>query len=118
LLLSEAVDPDLDINVLMQIFNPNKLPKLEALDCTTPCLIPDIRSFVIVCGSSRPSFVQAFEGMLRSHIDPVTHRILAPFPPIRRLSLHGCQTLPANIYPRLLPLLHGLTHLVPPFDID
>jgi len=36
LLLSEAIDPDLDINVMMQIFNPDKLPKLEALDCTKP----------------------------------------------------------------------------------
>jgi hypothetical protein len=32
LLLGEALDPDLDFRVLSTILNPQKLPKLEALD--------------------------------------------------------------------------------------
>lgn len=36
LLLSEALDPDLDFNVMDLIFNVEKLPKLEALDCKNP----------------------------------------------------------------------------------
>ena len=50
--------------------------------------------------------------MLLSHIDPITGDLLRPFPPIQRLSLHGCQTLPSYIYPCLLSALPGLTHLV------
>jgi hypothetical protein len=65
-----------------------------------------------VCGSTRLSFVKAFEKMILSHINPVTGEILNPFPSIQRLSLHGCQTLPAHVYPKLLPLLPRLTHLV------
>jgi len=39
--LSEALDPDLDAEVLKFVFNAEKLPKLEALDCITPPLIID-----------------------------------------------------------------------------
>jgi hypothetical protein len=35
LLVSEALDPDLDFHLLNHIFNAEKLPKLEAVDCIT-----------------------------------------------------------------------------------
>jgi hypothetical protein len=50
--------------------------------------------------------------MLSTHVDPATYGSLSPFPPIQRLSLHGCQTLPASVYPLLLSHLPELTHLV------
>ena len=109
MLLCENLDPDLDVNVLNLIFNPERFPKLEAVDCKL-FLLPLLN--YLVCGSSQASFVQAFEGMLLSHIDPMTGELLRPFPPIQRLSLHGCQTLPSNIYPHLVSALPGLTHLV------
>ena len=71
-----------------------------------------ISTYLQVCGCSRGSFVRAFEEMLRSHIEPNSGRVTQNFPPIKRLSLHGCQTLPAHVYPLLLALLPDLTHLV------
>jgi hypothetical protein len=43
-----------------------------------------------------------------------SNNVIHPFPPIQRLSLHGCQTLPPKVYHYLLPQLPQLTHLVPP----
>ena len=50
--------------------------------------------------------------MMLKHVDLTSGELLQPFPPIQRLSLHGCQTLPATLYHNLLPHLSGLTHLV------
>jgi len=41
LLLGEALDPDLASNVLSTILDSQRLPKLEALDCTDSILVPD-----------------------------------------------------------------------------
>jgi len=45
LLLSEALDPDLDLDVLKLIFCAEKMPKLEALDCNTSISSPNILIF-------------------------------------------------------------------------
>ena len=36
LLVSEALDPDLDFEVLQVIFGADRLPKLQAIDCKLP----------------------------------------------------------------------------------
>src|SRR5271169_7095074 len=66
----------------------------------------------LVCGCSRPSFVHALQSVVQSHFDLTSGELLLPFPPIQRLSMHACQTLPASVYHHLLPHLPELTHLV------
>ena len=39
LLLTEALDPDLDSEVVENIFSADTLPKLEAVDCMKPVTI-------------------------------------------------------------------------------
>jgi Leucine Rich repeat len=65
----------------------------------------------LVCAASRLSFVKAFVEAIQSHFDPLTKKCIKPFPPLKRLSLHACQTLPPHVYPPLLSQLPGLTHL-------
>ena len=94
---------------------------LQGCQNSKPWIVsPLLISLIIVCGSSRPSFVKAFQEMLSSHMDS-SNNCIHPFPPIQRLSLHGCQTLPPKVYHSLLPQLPHFSpqqlHLVPPPSI-
>ena len=85
-LLQEHVDQDIDVAVLEKLFYG--MPSLRALD---------------FCAVSKPSFVHAFSGALRS-ID----YSLASVMNIQKLSLHECSTIPSSDLEVLLSRLPQL----------
>ena len=88
-LASEALGMDVDERVLEKLFCG--LPRLDAVDFC---------SLTASC----------FKNGVLSVISP--NNLCLPMAlPIRRLSMHGCNTLPSSVYATLLPRLPNLTHL-------
>ncbi|KAG0126300.1 hypothetical protein HOY82DRAFT_119765 [Tuber indicum] len=88
-LASEAMGRDVDERVLEKLFC--ELPRLNAVD------------FCATAGS-------CFKNGFLSVISPSNLRLPIALP-IRRLGMHGCNTLPSSVYATLLPRLPNLTHL-------
>ncbi len=88
-LAQENLDDDMDEGVLQKLFCD--LPNLRALD---------------FCASSSSRFTEAFATV----VNPA-NRLLPAALPIKRLSLHECNTLPVASLETLLPRLPLLTHL-------
>ncbi|KAK9459608.1 uncharacterized protein V1516DRAFT_708629 [Lipomyces oligophaga] len=83
-LASEAIEDDMSTDVLQRLF---LISSLEAVD---------------FCGASSRSFVSSFSKVM-FHPETLTN--------LTRVSFHGCVSLPASSFTRLLPLLVSLTQL-------
>lgn len=88
-LAAESMDMDIDGAVLEKIFFD--LPMLEAVD---------------FCGSTTTSFMKDITGVL-SNAHPRMPQVLN----LKRVSFHGCATIPTSVYDTIIPRLAHLTHL-------
>ncbi|PWW72406.1 hypothetical protein C7212DRAFT_287708, partial [Tuber magnatum] len=88
-LASESMDEDVDEGVLEKLFC--ELPQLNGVD---------------FCAAT----ASCFKNGVLSVISPNNPRLPMALP-IRRLGMHGCNTLPSSVYATLLPRLPNLTHL-------
>lgn len=88
-LASESIEEDVDERVLEKLFC--ELPRLNAVD---------------FCAAT----ASCFKNGVLSVISPNNLRLPMALP-IRRLGMHGCNTLPSSVFATLLPRLPNLTHL-------
>lgn len=85
-LVHEHLDDELNEDVLAKAFS---MPAIEALD---------------FCACSSPLFTTAFSKVAITQSSKISSSL-------KRLSLHECTTLQAQVFEALMPTLHNLTHL-------